>query len=396
MQIQADFLESDSLQLILAELGKTHKAHLVGGCVRDAIIGLPVSDIDIATSATPDEVADILSFYAYDLRPTGVEHGTWTVVDRDTNEVFEVTTYRKDVSTDGRRATVEFSTRMKEDAQRRDFTMNALYMDGQGNVYDPLQQGIEDLMARKVRFVGEAVSRCDEDFLRILRLFRFHAKYGKGPIDHHAFWAAKHRAAGLRNVSGERKWTELKKILSCHDPMDALYEMERSGVLDVLLPRVGFASLVADVIHVERQASMAPGWERRLVALMGYDEDAVQMPFPTSRAEQKYLTTLAQNHSRSGIPAHAAYRLKDERTARDCYVLYVAFGGGNWFDPQDSLDRGMAAECPITAKDLMECGVKPGPELGRGLELARQAFLVTDLLGSKELVMDKVQRGLFV
>lgn len=388
MKIKPDWLRTDPLQFILGELNAGGEAYCVGGCVRDAVMGLPVNDIDIATNRTPSEVEKVFTDWDHvKLLPTGVEHGTWTVMIE--GEAFEVTSYRKDVTTDGRNATVEFASSMKEDAQRRDFTMNALYMDWQGNVIDPTGQGLTDIMSRTVRFVGDANERCREDYLRILRLFRFHAKYGKGLMDNDAYWAAYHNSAGLVKVSGERKWDELKKLLTQHDPMDALHMMEKSEVLRALLPDAGHVLNVADVISVERQAAMAPGWERRLVALMSYDEDDVQMPFPVANSEQNYLTKLAQLHPKARIPAHAAFLLKDEHAARDCFVLVIALERGMWINPQSSIDRGMNAVCPVTAQDYMDQGVEPGPELGACIRGANTLFLASDLMATKTEIMER-------
>lgn len=387
MNVDPPLLRSGSLQFVLSKLRERHDAYLVGGCVRDAVIGMPVSDIDIATDATPNEVEALFGETRVALHATGVDHGTWTVVDRGNS--YEITTFRKDVATDGRRATVAFSDNIFEDAQRRDFTMNALYMDYQGVVLDPTGEGLRDLQVRKLRFVGDAQERCKEDYLRILRLFRFHAKYGKGPMDADAFWAATVCAQGMEQVSGERIWAELKKLLSTHDPCDALVEMERAGVLQRILPQHGTTGNVADVVAVERLASMAPGWERRYVALMGYDSGDI--PFPHAKGERRATNTLAQHWRRGMVAAHAAFVTEDRARAYDCAVLARASGRWGWDDTvHDSVDRGMAAALPVTAQDFMDLGVVPGPALGAYMRKSFKVFLSSDLLATRDQVLNAV------
>ncbi|QGH74911.1 CCA-adding enzyme [Bacteriophage DSS3_MAL1] len=389
MKISPHWLRTDALQFVLGELsdGGRH-AYCVGGCVRDAVLGFPVNDIDIATDRTPGEVEQVFSSWDHvRILPTGVDHGTWTVMIED--EAFEVTTFRKDVETDGRRATVAFAKSIEEDAQRRDFTMNALYMDWQGNVLDPTGQGMQDLMTREVRFIGIAEDRCREDYLRILRLFRFHAKYGKGPINADAYWASATCAHGLEKVSGERIWAELKKLLSMHDPLDALLEMQRSGVLPLILPEHADPMNVADVMAVERAASMAPGWERRFVALMGYDR--AEVPFPHSKEERRVLSTLTKNWRRGMIAAHAAFITKDRARAYDCAVLARASSRFGWDDTVHmSVDRGLEAQLPVGTAHFMENGVDPGPALGECMRKAFSSFLASDLLATKEQLLNRV------
>lgn len=389
MKIAPEWLRTDALQFVLGELSDGgRQAYCVGGCVRDAVLGFPVNDIDIATDRTPDEVEQVFAGWeGVKTLPTGVDHGTWTVMVED--EAFEVTTFRKDVATDGRRATVAFAETIEEDAQRRDFTMNALYMDWQGNVLDPTGEGLRDLMAREVRFIGDAEERCHEDYLRILRLFRFHAKYGKGAINSDAYWAAVTCGHGLEMVSGERIWSELKKLLSTHDPMDALLEMERSSVLTKVLPTHSHPMNVADVMAVERAASMAPGWERRYVALMGYDLAVV--PFPHSNAERRVLGDLTKHWRRGMIAAHAAFITKDRARAYDCAVLSRASARYGWDDTVHlSVERGMDARLPVAAQDFMDAGVEPGPALGACMRKAHTSFIASDLLASKEQLLNRV------
>lgn len=387
MKITPDWLRTDPLQFVLGELADGgHQAYVVGGCVRDAVMGLPVSDIDIATDRTPDDVEKIFTFWdASKLIPTGVDHGTWTVVVDGVS--FEVTTFRKDVATDGRNATVAYAKTMEEDAMRRDFTMNAMYMDYQGNVYDPTGKGISDILSRTVRFVGDADERCREDYLRILRLFRFHAKYGKGPMDSAAYWAAANNAEGLSKVSGERIWSELKKLLDLHDPVDALIEMDRSKVLNEVLPGYASISGVADVCYVERTGSLGPKWERRYAAMRELSVEPIELPH--SNAEEEYIRNIIA--ARVLPAAHAAFIYKDGNVAFDSQVLYAAATRAPWTDHSVQIERGLKAETPVNARMLMQFGVEEGPKLGFKLRMADKLFLQSGLTATKEELLTQLK-----
>ena len=205
----------------------------VGGCVRNALLDAPVYDLDLATLHTPDEVISRLEAAGIRAIPTGVDHGTITAVIN--KHAFEITTLRKDVETDGRHAVIAFSTDWNEDANRRDFTMNTLLCDVEGNVYDPTGQGIDDLNARRLRFVGEASARIAEDYLRILRYFRFHALYAEGAPDAGILAACKQAAPHIEGLSRERITQEVFKILMVDKPADTLRIMRDNNILTALL-----------------------------------------------------------------------------------------------------------------------------------------------------------------
>jgi len=208
-------------------------ARFVGGAVRNALLGEAVGDIDIATPLVPDEVMQRLQAARLGAVPTGIAHGTITAVSG--GKPFEITTLRRDVETFGRRAVVAYTTNWAEDAARRDFTINALYADQDGVVFDYFD-GLADLAARRVRFVGDATTRIREDYLRILRLFRFHAWYGRGEFDEEALAAATAEKAGLKLLSGERVQKEMLRLLEASDPSPALEQMERAKILAQILP----------------------------------------------------------------------------------------------------------------------------------------------------------------
>lgn len=208
-------------------------ALFVGGCVRDILLGKKSSDIDIATKHTPDIVQKICEAEGFKVIPTGIEHGTLTVVVKD--KVFEITTLRKDVETDGRRAIVAFSDSWQEDAERRDFTINTLLLDIEGNVYDPTEQGLRDLEKRHIMFVGNPEQRIQEDYLRILRFFRFHAYYGEGMPDNKALEACQKHADKIPSLSKERISQEFYKILLSEYSPDALELMVENNILQGIL-----------------------------------------------------------------------------------------------------------------------------------------------------------------
>ena len=198
---------------VLTDAG--HQAWFVGGCVRNALLGAPVADLDLTTDARPDVVIQLATAAGLKVIPTGIDHGTVTVIVKNTH--FEVTTFSRDVATDGRRAVVAFANTMVEDARRRDFTMNALYAGPDGVVVDPLG-GLPDLFARRVRFIEDADQRIREDYLRILRFFRFHAWYGADGLDANALAACAANIDGLASLSRERVTAELFKLLAAPDP----------------------------------------------------------------------------------------------------------------------------------------------------------------------------------
>ncbi|MGC1488809.1 MAG: CCA tRNA nucleotidyltransferase, partial [Albidovulum sp.] len=214
MRIVADWITDQDLQLVLRLIRDGgHQALLVGGCVRNGLLGVPVDDVDIATDAHPERVSALAKAAGLRVVPTGIEHGTVTIVAN--SKPFEVTTFRRDVETDGRRATVAFATNIQDDAARRDFTMNALYADHAGQVIDPLG-GLPDLQARRVRFVGGPQDRIREDYLRILRFFRFHARYGDPALglDADGLAACAELADGIKTLSRERIGHEMRKLLA--------------------------------------------------------------------------------------------------------------------------------------------------------------------------------------
>lgn len=259
MRISADWLRTSPTCAVMDCLtAGGDAAWFVGGCVRNTILAAPVADIDIATALPPREVMARADAAGLKSVPTGIDHGTVTLV--ADGRPFEVTTLRRDVETYGRHATVAFSDDIYEDAARRDFTMNALYADATGEVADPMG-GLPDLQARRVRFVGEPTARITEDYLRILRLFRFHAWYGdpEAGIDGPALSACARLQDGLDGLSRERVGAEMTKLLSAPDPAPSAGEMAAIGILARILPGAEAHGL-PDLVATEKQAGVPPRW----------------------------------------------------------------------------------------------------------------------------------------
>jgi len=302
--------------------------------------------------------------------PTGFSHGTVTVL--VAGQPFEVTTFRRDVATDGRRAEVAFSDALEEDAARRDFTMNALYAAPDGSLRDPLG-GLADLAARHVRFIGDADQRIREDYLRILRFFRFHAWYGdpQGGLDADGMAAAAANIEGLAQLSPERLGHEMLRLLAAPDPAPAAAAMQACGALWQVLPGAGTASLTV-LVHVEGVAGLAADPIRRLAALGGED---VARALRLSRAEAARLARLQDGMASSIGPAELGYRLGLAQ-AVDVIALRAAIGGRE-IDPArlDEARFGAAQTLPLRAADLMPA--LAGPALGAALVQAEARWIAS-------------------
>ncbi|MFO1143573.1 MAG: CCA tRNA nucleotidyltransferase [Amaricoccus sp.] len=347
-----------------------HRALFVGGCVRNALLGRPVSDVDIATDARPEAVIALAAAAGLEPVPTGIGHGTVTVVAE--GRPFEVTTFRRDVETFGRRATVAFTDALAEDAARRDFTMNALYARPDGEVVDPLG-GLPDLLAGRVRFVGDPGQRIAEDYLRILRFFRIHAWYGDpaGGLDPDGLAACAAAQDGLAQLSRERVGAELAKLLAAADPAPALAAMDATGILGRLLPGADPRAL-APLVHLEQEAGIAPRWQRRLAALGWRPEWAQGLRL--SRADARALGAVAASLAEDEPPAAAAYRHGIEAAHDAALVRAATLGGALPPHLAPELARGAAARFPLPASALGASG----PALGATLRRLETAWIASD------------------
>ncbi len=370
-RIAAGWLSAPRTQAVCGMLtGAGHQAYLVGGCVRNALLERPVADIDIATDARPEAVMTLAEAAGFRPVPTGIEHGTVTVV--ADGQPFEVTTFRRDVETFGRHAVVAFSGDIAEDAARRDFTMNALYARPDGAVVDPLG-GLADLRARRVRFVGEAAERIAEDFLRILRFFRFFAWYGDpaNGLDPDGLAACAEAQGGLALLSRERVGAEMSKLLAAPDPAPAVAAMAATGILARVLPGAD-ATALAPLVDGERTAGAGPRWQRRLAALGWRPEWAEALRL--SKADVRLLDGIAAALGEGEPVAAAAYR-HGGAVARDAALIRAATLGE---PPPPALEaeiaRGEAARLPVAAADLD----LSGPALGRALRALENAWIASD------------------
>lgn len=371
MKVTGPWLTRPATQAVcMALTGAGHRALIVGGAVRNALLGQPVGDVDIATDARPEEV--IAAVQAAGLRavPTGIDHGTVTVV--ADGIPHEVTTFRRDVETDGRHAVVVFTDDITADAARRDFTMNALYATHVGDVIDPLDS-LKDLRALRVRFVGDPSARIAEDHLRILRFFRFHAWYGDPEVglDAEGLAACAAGAEGIDSLSRERVGAEMRKLLSAGNPAPALAAMAQAGILSRVLTG-GDPRALGQLIHFERGAD--PDWLRRLAALGGEEAEA---RLRLSRAEARDLAALREAVSASDSPAVLGWKLGLERGADAMLVRAAVLEQrlpGDWIA---EVARGAAATFPVAASDLMPA--LQGPALGDRLKAIEAVWLASDL-----------------
>ncbi|WBU63947.1 CCA tRNA nucleotidyltransferase [Paracoccus aerodenitrificans] len=384
MKLAADFLSDAPLQRVMSMLSASgHRALIVGGAVRNAALGYAVDDVDISTDAHPKRVIELARDAGLKAVPTGIDHGTVTIVADGTG--FEVTTFRRDLETDGRWAVVSFSDRIEDDAARRDFTMNALYLTADGQLLDPVN-GWNDLQNRELRFVGDPATRIREDYLRILRFFRFLAWYAESSAPGITGLVAAERA-GLSGVSAERIGAEIRKLLSAPDPSASVALMEETGVLTQILPGAKSGTLTALVLQ-ERHENTAPDWQRRLAALGAEDPAGV---LRLSRQEATYLSTVnaSAQMSLDEIAFHHGFEL-----ARDIALIRLAKDVEVAQDWQQRIDRAANATLPVTAADLMPA--LSGPQIGRGLKAAeahwiesgfaatRPALIETALLAGKD------------
>lgn len=322
------------------------RVFFVGGVVRNAALGAPIADIDLATDLRPEIVSNLAESAGLRVVPTGLQHGTVTVV--WDGLPHEVTTFRRDEETDGRHATVAFTDRLEEDAARRDFTMNALYADRDGNVIDTVG-GLADIQARLVRFVGKPQDRVAEDYLRILRFFRFYAYYGdpNGGIDADGLAACAEGADGLDHLPAERIGNEMLRLLSALDPAPALASMAHTGILARVLPGAS-AETVARLVHFEDGAN--PDAIRRLAALGGEDPDT---RFRLSRQQAKGLDTLSSAIASADGLGEIAWR-HGSKTAWDvAWLRASAFETPPSADTRHQIDLGAAAQFPVRPSDLM-------------------------------------------
>ncbi len=366
-----------AVQALLALLNDTQARTLVvGGAVRNALLGRPVADLDFATSLTPHAVQARAHAAGLKTIPTGIEHGTITLLSH--GQAFEITTLRQDIATDGRRATIAYSSSFAEDAARRDFSMNALYADHNATLFDPVG-GLADLRQGRLRFIGDAATRIREDYLRILRFFRFYADYAHGPMDQPGLQACITLKDGMRTLSRERIGQEWLKLLMARRAAETIAHMHTHGLLDLILPSA------ADPAGLDRLLALDPhadAMTRLFVLLRPSDPPfaALQTSLRLSNAQARYLGALA--HALQQIPSLAqahqsqpawlarwAFRHGGAiaRTALTVWAALHEREAADWMALRPRLES-LPERSPFSGADLLAQGLRAGPDLGQALE----------------------------
>jgi len=381
-----DWMRSEAVTALFDVLPQD-SLRFVGGCVRNALWEVPVGDVDLATQLEPKAVAQALDAANIKYVPTGIEHGTLTaVID---GKPYEITSLRKDVETDGRRAVVSFTQDWAEDAQRRDLTVNAIYADFEGRLYDPTGQGLDDIAAKKFRFVGDADLRCREDYLRILRFFRFVAHYGgQEKVDAASLKACRENRAGLKQLSAERVWIEIKKILSAKDPTRAARIMLTNEILETVLREASNVDGLAQIVALGQRENIAPDPLLRLMAMAV--REPLQMALfckrmKMSNAETKRFRAWADDDAQLSTDMDERAKLgaiysSGKQVIIDRALLRAAgesdpIQSSRWMSLAD-LSLGWTRPIfPIDGRDLAEAGVPKGPQMGKAMKALEKLWI---------------------
>ncbi len=409
---KADWLKAKPLQALFNALNRDGgEARVVGGAVRNTLLGTKVSDVDLATTHLPQETVRLAKEAGFKPVPTGIEHGTITVVVQ--GHPFEVTTLRQDVETDGRHAKVAFGTDWKADAERRDFTINALYATADGTIIDDVG-GLADIESRTLRFIGDAEQRIREDYLRILRFFRFFAWYGSGRPEADGLRASARLKDGLAQLSAERVWAELKKLLSAPDPSRALLWMRQGGVLNLILPESEKWGI--DAIHGLVRTEADLGWQAdpllRLASIV--PPDSVRMEemgkrLKMSNAERARLEAWARADAVKPELSEQALKKAIYRGSKQAVLdrIRLAYAGaradaagsddamiraGGFARLLDAAERYDAPVFPVTGSDLLALGIEKGPGLGEALRSLETFWIDSGFSLDRAALLDKLDR----
>jgi tRNA nucleotidyltransferase/poly(A) polymerase len=372
----ATWLASPAVRAIFAAIDRAgdEETRVVGGAVRNALMDLAVVDVDFATTALPEKVAKRAAEAGIKVVPTGIDHGTLTLV--IDGRGYEVTTLREDIVTDGRRAVVRFGRDWRADAERRDFTVNALSVGADGTIHDPLG-GHPDIVARRIRFIGDPDRRIAEDFLRILRLFRFHAEYGAGEIDRDGLLAAIRGRAGLRGLSAERIGQEMRRLAAAPRALDSATQMQDAGILSVVLAGIAYLGALQCLVAFEAAAGIPRDPALRLAALGArIEEDVARIAerLRLSNAMRDRMTAAVAAARRIGLPIEdAAARRLLYRHGRQAWcdglALAVAWGAAPAGDERAASlyrlpERWPVPVFPLGGHDVLGSGASRGPAVG--------------------------------
>jgi poly(A) polymerase len=378
----ADWRRREGLDVLCGVLGADRgEARFVGGAVRDSLLGIAVNDVDIATVHLPETVVERVAAAGFKPVPTGIAHGTVTAVVR--GWPVEITTLRRDVSTDGRRATVAFGTDWREDAARRDFTMNALYADPMDGSLHDYFGGLEDLSAHRVRFIGDADARIAEDHLRILRYFRFTARFGTIDRSSADYTACVTHRLSLQALSRERIADELLKLLALPDPSAAVSAMVEDGILGAVLPEIGGEGVIAlgALIAAEHTTGIAADPLRRLLALLPPDAELVHQIAGRLRLSNKARARLVSASRDDKAPSAQGLAHGIGTAAAVDRILL-----GRAFDLADApgLVDWAVPHMPLSGGDLIAMGLKAGPQVARTLQTLQRRWVAAGFPGASE------------
>lgn len=383
------WMDATEVRALLAALARAGiEGRFVGGCVRNSVLGRPVDDIDIAVNRPPDTVMAALAASAIKVVPTGLKHGTVTaVIDR---HAFELTSLRRDVETDGRRAVVAYTDDWREDASRRDFTFNALYAEPDGTIHDWFD-GRADLAAGRVRFIGDPDRRIAEDRLRVLRFFRFHAWYGRPPIDDAGVAACRRHSGTLEALSAERVAKELLKLLAAPHPADSVEAMIEVGALDRWLPEVEGTARLGALIAREEVGAEKPDALRRLAALLpvGADAAAIGRRLRLSTQEALRLDVMLAREPVVGVEPRAEIHRLGTTLFVDRLLLQ---GPSGWRDALALARRWTPPELPVSGADALELGLKPGPKVGELLDAVERWWIAGDFAADRAACLAELKR----
>ena len=403
-EIQYNFLKDKLCMKIFSLLNeKEDTARFVGGCVRDSIIGLKTNDIDIATKLNPEDVVKILGSESIKVIPTGIDHGTVSVFSKDFN--FEITTLRSDISTDGRHAEVIFSDSWEEDSLRRDFTINSIYLKQNGELYDP-HNGIQNLKDKKIIFIGNPDERINEDYLRILRFFRFNAFYGNNnlKLSSDSIKACIKNKNKIKKLSSERVQNEFFKILNSSDPYFIVSIMRKIEILDLLFEHKVETKIFKKLLLIEKENSFSKNHILRFASLAlknkKINSNNLQM-FNFSKKERKELCLLTNQEfeihnklNKSDIKK-ILYSI-DRKTLKDMAKLSWALSNNrvtnkNWKNILSQIDKVAIPIFPLKAKDILDYGLEEGPIIGEILKKVEQDWIDSNFEHNKEDLLFKLK-----
>jgi poly(A) polymerase len=382
------WLKEPRLQNVLRVLNSDGETRVAGGAVRNALLGVPVADVDIATTLLPDQVMRISKAAGFGVHLTGIEHGTVTVV--NDGAAFEVTTLRNDIETDGRHAVVSFTHDWAEDAARRDFTVNALYCDLSGNIYD-FTNGYMDILKRKVRFVGVPSQRIREDYLRILRFFRFHAYYGKGKTDEAGMKACVRLKAGLKTLSAERVRQELLKLLVGPNAVKVLKLMAEAGILKIILPHTDewriLCRLPVDAVLRTFVLAKEPSALKDRLRLSNVDADRLQ-----SLASAPDLSPSLSQPERRRLLYHIGVERWHDAVHLGWAKSRAKSDDVNWSELLALPGTWTPPVLPVKGADIVAAGFAPGPKVGQVLAALEDWWVASDFTPTKDDLLARVGR----